>query len=309
MYTAENFYRSFQLNYFDYKQATSKYILGLTDAEINEFAGSMVDHDIEHYKRAIYMDIRQTYLLCIDTFFEVLYALLPEKLHKRNQSFALMDDKIVEQLNRKKPYIKEIEKHLKNKPNNFNKLDNIVEYSNGVNTYKCTVLQYIFYDGLFESKYDKEISESIPALVKAFNFLCHEVVDTREELNSYKHGLRILPFMNTFHLTNSTNDIKEVSLDMSNSVSFQTISKDKKTRTIHTKTFDFQRDIAMTNYISFLLHNIIALRRRRYIKKDNNTETAAFVFGPEGLENSKKTNQNHFKVKLDLPNDQFFDPQ
>lgn len=307
-FTAKMFYDSFQLNYYDYKQTKNEYLLRLSDDDIASFAGNIVDYSRLEFNRAVKMDIRQTYLLCLDTFFEVMYALLPEKLHKRKTNFKLVDDEIVERINRKKPYIKELEKFFTGKPNNFRKLEYTVTFSNGTKTYTCSVLQYLLYFGLFETDYDKEISESIPALWEAFKVLGKEVLQTRDELNSYKHGLRLMPFMKEISIMNPADDQQPLSLDFEDSISFQTISKDGKSKSLNTISFDPERDIAMTGYVSILLHNVIALRRRRYYKENESKRTAAFVIGPEGLKNCMKRASGKYNIKINLPQDDFIDP-
>ena len=288
MYTFKDFYDSYQTNYFDYKQSCNKSILDKTTEELIVIADGIVDYDEKSFRRTIKMDTRLTYLLAVDTLFELIFALLP------NKNRELMDEKIIEQLSRKNQYFPELKKFIVGKPNEFDKLKYVITYTGNKS---CSVLRYLFYNGLFETKYEKEILESVDAMENAIPFFCGEIINNREELNSFKHGLRVIPFFNSLTLGNP--ETSHIKFDMIDSITFQT--QDKTTRTLHTKPLDYARDIALTLYISNMIHNIIVLRRSKQKPPLKQESTSVMAFKKDSLDKARKANIQFGNIKLNFP--------
>jgi hypothetical protein len=55
----------------------------------------------------------------------------------------------------------------------------------------CSVLGYIFYDGLFETDFEMEIRESIIALEPAVDFFSQEILTNREVLSSWSVKIKL----------------------------------------------------------------------------------------------------------------------
>lgn len=290
MYSFKDFYDSYQTNYFDYKQSCNEFILDKTTSDLKNIADGIIDYNEKSFRRAIKMDVRLTYLLAVDALFELVFALLPDK------NRALMDKKILDQLSRKNQYYPDLKKYLTNKPNQFDKLNYTINYTRDKS---CSVLRYIFYDGLFETEYEKEIIESVDAIEAAILFLGKEVMENREELNSFKHGLRVTPFFNRMVLSDPKTKNQELNIDMVDSLTFQT--KTNGIRTLHAKPLDYKKDIALTLYISNMIHNIIVLRRRKFKSPSKEGMTEVIAFKKTALDKARKANMQMGNFKLNLP--------
>ena len=216
MYSYKNFYNSFQVNYFDYKQSVNEYLMSKSGAELKGIAGQMLNYEEKSFKRAIKMDARKTYLMAVDTFFELIFALLP------NKKLQLMDEKIVEQLSRKNQYIHDLKKYIDKKPCNFNKIKNaVINYTNNKSS---NLVRYLFFLGIFETEHEDLIEESVASFEEAIDFFAKEILENREELNSFKHGLRLIPFMYKLEISNPADKNEKISIDMGDSLSFQTFN-------------------------------------------------------------------------------------
>src|SRR5690554_6336100 len=84
------FFSSFQLNYFDYKQLSLKYLL--ENYSIIGLDKCIIEYKESDHITAIRSDIRQTCFQAIETVFEVLFALLPDKNGHIN------DNRIIERI-------------------------------------------------------------------------------------------------------------------------------------------------------------------------------------------------------------------
>lgn len=288
--THEIFFNSFQYNFFEYKQSSIEYLMERSSEELKEIAGGTANYSEEDFKRGLKMDARLTYLLAVDTLFELVFALLPSK------KLEIMDEKIIDQLNRNNKYFPELVKLLSDKPNDFKKLKYTINYNDG---YSCDVLRYIFYDGLFNTEFEKDISTSMIVMHEAILFFAKEALDNRAEINSYKHGLRLLPTFGSLIISNSSDKGKNVEFDLKNSIAFQT--KNKNTKTIHSIPLDYKKDVQLTYFISQMLHNLFQTRRRKYRKAENNEGTFFVAFTENSLSDARKANLSAGIFKLNFP--------
>ncbi|AZQ59835.1 hypothetical protein EJ994_13890 [Maribacter sp. MJ134] len=248
----------------------------------------IVGYDEKSYKRAIKIDVRLTYLMAVDTLFELVFALLPDK--KGN----LRDKEIVSTLSSGKQYYSELREYVNNRESRFDILKDQVNYTGGKS---CTALRYIFYDGLFETEHEKEIVESVDAISEALKFFGKEINENRDELNAYKHGLRVVPFFNTMSFKDPKTG-KGLEIDMSESISF--LTENKSERTIHAKPLDYKKDIALTIYVTHLINNIIALRQRQ-LTTAKNFQTSISALKKTSLDEARKSNIQMGNFKLNLP--------
>ena len=288
VYTAKQFYDYFQVNYFDYKQSNNEFLLNRSSEDMKSLCEDVVGYDEKAYKRAIKIDIRLTYLMAVDTLFELVFALLPDT--KGN----LRDKDIVSTLTSGKQYYSELREYVNGRPSRFDILENQVNYTGGKS---CTALRYIFYDGLFETEYEDEIIESVAAISDALKFFAKEINGNRTELNAYKHGFRVVPFFSNI----SFKDLKTgkgFEIDMSESISF--LTENKVERTIHAKPLDYKKDIALTVYVTHLINNIIAIRQRQ-LTTSKNFKTSMSAFKRTSLDKASKANIQMGNFKLNLP--------
>src|SRR5690606_8817587 len=132
------------------------------------------------------------------------------------------------------------------------------------NGYEISVGHYLFYFGTFdESKFNSEfvssVNESIDAVKFGIRLIAKDFID-REEYNSYKHGLRLIPSVSELILADPKTMEVKVKWDLSNSMSFYSKTNNKDEVKIATKLFDTERDIKMTNFCSNMVSNIIFYR-------------------------------------------------
>ncbi len=295
MYTHKEFYKNFQVNYFDYKQCSNEHLLSLDYEKLASIAGQLIDYDAKAFRLALKMDVRMTYLLSIDTLFELIYALLPDK------KLQLMDKKIVEQLNRKNQYVFELIKYMDGKPSNFRKLLDTIIYTNDKSS---SVMRYLFYLGIFETEHEDKIQESVIAYGEAIKFFGKEILESRDELNSFKHGLRLIPFIKELHIADQENRSNKLSIKVEESLSFQTSNKTIKT--LHTKSLDYKRDLSLTYFVSNMIYNIITSRRYKYV--DNSKGLVSMMaITKDALGHAKKNNVNTGLIKINFPIDNNFD--
>ena len=89
MISRDLFFSHFQINYFDYKQCSLRYLLeNYSKVGLDK---SIFEYQDKDYITAIRSDIRQTYFQAIETVFEVFFALLPDQSGK-------ISDRIIERI-------------------------------------------------------------------------------------------------------------------------------------------------------------------------------------------------------------------
>lgn len=292
MYTYKDFYRNFQINYFDYKQSSNQYLLRLSEEELSSIAGKMIDYTDEEFRRALKIDVRLTYLLAIDTLFELIFALLPGK------KLELMDKEILNQLTKGNPYLKDLQNFLNGKPSGFDRLKYTIKYTKGK---QCSVLRYIFFDGVFETDTEEKIVDTIEVFKNAIMYFGREIIDNREEMNSIKHGMRVTPFLKHVSLTNPDNKEDKLILDMEETISFQTKKKD--IRTIHLKQLDYKRDIQLTYFVSNMIFNLISIKKHIFSDNRKKEQYTLMLFPKDSLQKASISNITSVNFKINLPVD------
>jgi len=272
--TPELFYKNYQVNYFDYKQLTLK--AALESPEEETMRGQVLGYDKSDYKRTLKSSIRQVYFHSIETLMELVFALMP------NKEGIIEDDKIYFNLLNSKHAYKKLEKHVEN---NFEVLDKKVF----VGDKEITLGHYIFYHGFYVIEKKENIEESLEAIKIGLTSLAKDFID-RDEYNSYKHGLRVLPTLMKFKLAREDDLSTLKEWDLSDSMSYYKRTKNTNEIKISTKVFDTKRDIEMTSVCSNLIWNIITLRRYRFCQQKE--EFKILFFGEEEIKKSRKHNIN-----------------
>ena len=223
----------------------------------NEFIPNVSGYKREDYKTVLITEIRQTYYHTIETLFELIFALLPD-------SGNFYDNIIQYRLsnsNWRKNYncIEKIAENIKE----LEFLDSKVKISQDT---EVTKGHYLFYYGVNKEnqKIEKGLIESIPHslihIKKGIQYLAKDFTQ-REEYNSYKHGLRLVPALKNIYLFDKKTRTEVGKFDLSNSMTFMTIDKKDESITYTTKNIDTWRDIEFSKFALYLISNIINLRR------------------------------------------------
>ncbi|WP_299528960.1 hypothetical protein [Ulvibacterium sp.] len=299
MFTSQDFYNQFQLNYFDYKQNANEHLLNLDEEAIAKIVKGIYHYNIEDFRNSIMMEIRMTCLWTIDTLFELMFCLLPD--HKQR----LQDDNILNNLSKKKPYYRDLNKFVNGSKGRFDAFKWSVKYSkkNEDKEYHCSVLRHLFYKDLFELPEEKEIQISVKMIQTALKYLGSEITQNREQLNSFKHGLKLFPFLKEFNAVAPGNVDNAVHVDLKGSISYQTIDKKQRTRKIQTSTLNPERDLVITRLCTCMIYNIIILRKTVKERFKIDGKNLIFVFTEKLMEELDKNNPriNNLTIELKQP--------
>ncbi len=279
IFKPEEFYIGFQLNYFDYRQVNNKYLLNLGDQGIAKLIQPILNGSKEEFLKSVRADIRLTFLLCVETLFELIFALLPDKNGK-------IDDKsLILRLAQKTQHQEDIRNFYQGEKSRLDSLDLNLSHSNGK---QGTVLRHIFYYSLWKEELNKDIDSSLEVIKNSLKIVAKELTN-REELNSYKHGLRGIPFLKSFMIVQKEDPSKKLKFNIDDSVTIYSFNKKTKSHEFLTKSFDSERDMLLTHHTSLLINNIIQLRKS-LLPSERNKDYPVFLFEKEGLENASKVN-------------------
>ena len=284
MYRPEEFYHGFQVSHFDYKQLNNRFLLNLPDEEIKKLIQPVVNGSKEEFLRSVKGDIRLTFLLSIETLFELIFSLLP------NEKNQINDATLIYRLVEKKPYYEEIRKFSKKEKSKLDWLKKDINFNNGR---KVPFLRHIFYFGLWKDEIVESVEKSLPVIEDALRILAQEL-SNREELNSYKHGLRSIPFMKSLILAEPETLKEKIKFDMGDSVTIYSHNKRTGVREFLTKQFDPERDMALTHVASNLINNIIQPRKALH-KKGKSEDTLPIIFFFD--EDLKKASEAHVQIQ------------
>lgn len=269
-----HFHKATLLNH--YYQQPEKYfeeVLGpvYTDLERESF---FFEKDDVYFKKAIALDMRSTYLHCVETLFNLLGVFKKEaELHFRTKkwpnTFSELTEYDPQQLYR------EILLYSENK-SSLDFLSKVVP--NGSWSYG----RHIFYFALNPpadkiSDYLEKCEESIRAIELALHLFAVNFGD-RKEYDSYKHGLRVLDAMKEFYILNpETKDM--VVIEAGSSLTFP--KKSKKSVEVKTQNVDFVRDYRMCVLGARLIQMAINQRRIFYDKHNIDIERVPMVMWSE----------------------------
>jgi hypothetical protein len=242
------FYSTFLVNYFDFKTTYLK-------SALNHYKEFHLEKIILQYSEKDFLltiksDVRQTLFQAIETVFEILFALVPDK------DGYTADTEILRTLSKGEFHYKEINKIAEDKAT-LDFLDKEVQLTDGN---KVSVGQYIFYFGLhLLDDIKAKISESLEAIRNGLYVLAIEFSD-RDEYNCYKHGMRIIPALTFFKLMRADNNNQIVNWDLSNSMTYYKEDAKENKMEFVTKVFDTERDLNLLRLCSDLLWNVIKIR-------------------------------------------------
>lgn len=287
MVDAKLFFSQYQVNYFDYKQCSLKYLLdNYSKVALKD---EILDYNEEDYINTIRCDIRQTYFQAIEAMFELFFALIPDRDLKIHQK--MLEILTISEL----PYQK-----IKDIAENKDLLDFLEDIGLLMSNNEVVKLgEFIFYYGFYNQKqYHESIKTSISAIKYALWILAKEFSD-RSEYNSYKHGLRIIPAFRNIYICNSNTNKKVIDIDLKNSMTFYSFDKKNKETSYITKNFDTERDLRMTSLCTGFLWLMVKLRDVSY-NKEEGSKVALLFFNKKNINDAIKTNVKDQDIKYSV---------
>jgi hypothetical protein len=283
------FYKTYLNDFHKFKSILYNKILeDLPKYEIEMFGQELEKEHRDAFRRTIKSDLRQTYYHSIESFFELFFALLSNNkpnFDDQNILFTLTNS------NWKTNYDK-ITK-IASDEISLDFLDEEVIF----NGHTTTVGHYLFYFGLFDktklpANFFEKANQSIEAIKYGIKIIAKDFVD-REEYNSYKHGLRIIPATSELMLADAQTMEIKIRWNLEDSMSFYSKTKDPNELKIKTKLFDTNRDYAMTYFCSNLISNLVFTRQVSMYKEQKIKEKkqmAVAFFGKKEIEDCNKMN-------------------
>ena len=168
------------------------------------------------------------------------------------------------------------------------------EYGTLFNRYIHSLGHYLFYYGIdgnekFKEVFGEKLLQSLEAIKYGIRMIAKDFID-RDEYNSYKHGLRIIPAFKNISFFKVGTMEQVVNWDLEESMSFFGRTKSDEESKIITKVFDPNRDYQMAYFCSNLISNMIYYRREAFdTKKDPKALMGLQFFSEEAINNCYKT--------------------
>lgn len=251
MIPPEYFYKGFQLNHFDNKQLSNQFLLELSDEKIKEITKHVLNSSVRDFKRSVKIDIRLTFLLAVESLFEMIFGLLPNKN-------GLIEDKyLLYNLSKPSYNSEDIRNYANNEKSKLDFLHEKIKYKDG----RLSIfMRHVFYFGIQAVERENEIESSISTLEKTLRILAKEL-SIRDELNSYKHGMRGINFFKKLIMKSVDKPDSTIEFGVDESVTVFSIDKQTNSPAFFVKSLDTSRDIELTTITANLIYNIIYLRR------------------------------------------------
>lgn len=290
MFEPKIFYQTFLTEYHKFKIIPIIKILSDLPKYEKEFFGKEFEkEDREAYRKTLKSDLRQAYFHSIETFFEIFFALDPTDKETFEDEFILFN---ITNSNQKKTFDRI--QRISTDESELNFLDKEITFQNKT----ITVAHYIFYFGILPNdKFNPEMFEAMKSSLEAVKYGIRVIAkdfSDREEYNSYKHGLRIIPALKEFMFAQADSMEIKMSWDLSESMSFYFRTKNADELKMVTKLFDTDRDFQMAFFCSNLIFNMVYYRRVAFYKKSiTEKEIPIPMFGNKEIENCNST-----KVKI-----------
>ncbi len=250
--------------------------------DIDNFKDSILKESIEgfvkeDFQRVLKGEIRQTLYHSIETLFELIFALLPKY---KNQ---LEDVNILANLSSSD--WRANNKRIEEISENDNGLD-FLDATMNVNAQTISLARYLFYYGVLPDNqsipkaYLDSIDSSIESIKYGLKIVAKEFIE-RNEYNSYKHGLRIIPILSKFYLGNPETKETLAEWDLKDSMTYLHFPRDKNSNVeieMITVAFNTNRDLGLCIFCAHLIANLILLRRSglRLAKKDEKIQILFF---------------------------------
>lgn len=267
--SGKDFYRYYLSEFHQVKLKNLLFLLEKKGDRINSLQEETFNIDLsKNFDQIIYADIRANYFHCIETFFELFFALLPDENGNIPDNLRLNERLLKSNPKKNSDSIRKIA-HGKNK------LD-LLKAKIEVGGFKVSILQYLFYYGTFkmsdsDDEFNQTILQSEAGLLQAITELAN-VFANRFEYNSYKHGLRITRSIDSLAILDGKT-LKYLSqLDFSKSFTYQVYNKEKDSIDTISKNFDLEHIKNMTYLCSNMIMNIMFLRKVSFNKDEIDDE-------------------------------------
>lgn len=275
MFQPIDFYRTYMVDYFLYKQAMYKNILDGYDELESKILKDVTGQVKADVIKTLKSSIRITYYHCIETLFEIIFALDKGINHELNHH---QDELILQRLSNSdfRKNFKRIEDIALPNSKELARFDRTLSLD--VVGEEISILRYIFYytitpkNNTIGNEWWARMPESLEAIKLALTAFAKDFSD-RTEYNAYKHGLRVLPLTQKFEAWETETNKKILNLDFHDAMTFLTESKDEFS--ITTRNFDTERNYKMTILASQLIANIVNIRKSAY---SNPKEEALIMF-------------------------------
>lgn len=278
------YYQNFPADYHKFKVISLKKILeNLEKYEVEFFDRKFSKDQSKKFELTLRTEIRQAYFHCAETLFEIINALLPESdgtTHELNILPRLTNAKITAAYDRAKT-ISTLDSGLDFMDEKFNNPK-----------YPVSIGHFLFFYGASAQLPENEkelIDANLKSIKKLLKILASDLSD-REEYNSYKHGLRVVPATKFFSIMKDDKSEELLRFDLSKSVSYYSKTKDPLEIKIKTKNQDTERDIEMTMLCSRLISNIIESRRALLCgdSMHENGDTLIYPFDEKTVQDADK---------------------
>ena len=287
MFDPKIFYLSYLTEYHKFKIIPITKILAQQKKyEVEFFGNELTPEDSAAYHKTLKSDLRQTYFHSIETLFEILFALSPTEKKGFDDENILLN---ITNSNQKETFnrIQKIAKDI----SELDYLDN----STTLNSEKISIGHYLFYFGIlpnnkFPNEMFDEMKNSLESIKLGLQIIAKDF-SNREEYNSYKHGLRIIPALKQFAFAAADNLEIKLSWNLSESMSFYYRTKNPDELKMVTKLFDTERDYHMAYFCSNLIFNMVYFRRLHFYKESiKDDKIPILMFGKDEIEKCNKIN-------------------
>lgn len=288
MFDPKIFYASYLHDYHKFKSILLKSILENPAKYETEFFGEILGkEDHKAFQLSLKSDLRQNYFHGIETFFEIFFTLTP------SDSLAFDDINILYNLANSN-WHKNFEKIKKIATGELS-LD-FLSKKISFQGHEITIGHYLYYFGLIGVKsipnLEVKISESVDAIKHGIKIIASDFID-RDEYNSYKHGLRVIPALSELIMLDpKTKEIK-IKWSLDDSMSFFCKTKNENEIKLKTKVFDSDRDFHLTHFCSNMISNMIYTRKTSFYKEDfikKGEKIAIAFFGKKEIDECNKIN-------------------
>lgn len=279
MFQYPEFYHGFQINHFRYKQLINKRFFDLSDEEINSILDETDTGSKEELIKSVKIDIRFTFLLSVETLFELIFGLLPNDKGEINDAMLLK--KIVE----KNFFYEEIRKFNNREKSRLDLLEKDYIICNK----KIPFIRHLFYFGIFGEELLNSIDNSLLIVRQLIPVLAEELA-FREEYNSYKHGLRGISHISKLSIMDVDSDQNQIDFNFDDSLTFYSFNKQTGEHQYLTKALDWQKDIIQTEIVTKLINNIIQPRKTMYNKNKIKGDLPIYFLMEDDLTYALKSN-------------------
>ena len=249
----KQFFSGYLVDHYTYKLATLENALNkYSQLKSDILDGVEIIEDAE-YEKSLRLEIRATYFQAMETLFELMFSLEPQRSSLDNR--LLWYYLSTAQWRRHYKRITQIAK------GRTSFLDRTIKLGENFET---TFIEYLFYFGARDPEMLKAIRPGYESIKKFIVAFAKEFSD-RAEYNAFKHALRAFPALTKFEAINKVTKKSLIAWDMSRSITYLIEGKDRSL-SLETRPLDTERDVRMAQICSMLISNIVRSRKVHFVK-------------------------------------------